>query len=289
MALKILIATPAYGDKVHTGYHESIAGLVTAFARAAPDIVFEQKVINVPVLATARNILASMVIDDPSFSHLLFVDADMAFSPSLIAKMLQSKRPFVASVYPEKVTHWKELGEELAKDRMPTMQARLVTSSYVCGKELWEEEVGSGKRVIRMVDGLCRIGLAGTGVMLIAREALLAIKDRFPALWVEHPAEEIRERGLEEGGLMRCFDTFVNEDGYLVGEDIAFCHRWRQTGGDIWVVMDEAIVHQGVARFMGHALIALKSDPALSVRGVAKRSRGRDDPWFRRVLAKTGR
>lgn len=285
MALKILIATPAYGDMVYTGYHESVSGLIGAFARVAPDIVFEQKVINVPVLATARNILASLVIDDPSYSHLLFVDADMAFSPSLIAKMLQSKRPFVASVYPEKLTHWKELGEELAKDRMPTMQARLVTSSYVCGKELWEEETTSGKRVIRMVDGLCRIGLVGTGVMLVAREALVAIKNRFPELWVEHPAEEIRERGLDEGGLMRCFDTFVNEDGYLVGEDIAFCHRWRQTGGDIWVVMDEAIVHQGVARFMGHALIALKSDPAFAIRGMAKRSRGRDDPWFKRVLA----
>jgi hypothetical protein len=287
MALKILIATPAYGDMVYTGYHESVAGLVSAFARAAPGIVFEQKVINVPVLATARNILASMVIADPSYSHLLFVDADMAFSPSLIAKMLQSKRPFVASVYPEKLTHWKELGEELAKDRMPTMQARLVTSSYVCGKELWEEETASGKRVIRMVGGLCRIGLAGTGVMLIAREALVALQARFPELWVEHPAEEIRERGLETGGLMRCFDTFVNEDGYLVGEDIAFCHRWRQTGGDIWVVMDEAIVHQGIARFMGHALIAMKSDPTNRVRGVSQRARGREDPWFKRVLAAT--
>jgi hypothetical protein len=285
MTTKILIATPAYGDKVHVGYHESIAGLVSAFARGAPDVIFEQKVINVPVLATARNILASIVIDDPSYSHLLFVDADMAFSPSLIAKMLKVGRPFVASVYPEKLTHWKELGEELAKDRMATMRARLVTSTYVCGKELWEELHPSGRRVIRMVDGFARMGLVGTGVMLVSRDALLAIRDDNPALWVEEPAAEVRAWGLAEGGLLRCFDTFVNEGGYLVGEDIAFCHRWRRTGGEIWAAMDEAIVHSGVARFMGHALIALKSDPTVRVKGVAKRSRGRDDRWFKRVLA----
>jgi len=284
MGLKILIATPAYGDKVHIGYHESVAGFVAAFARAAPDIVFEQKVIDVPVLAMARNILASLVIDDPSYTHLLFVDADMAFSPSLIAKMIQSRRPFVASVYPEKLTHWKELGEELAKDRMPTMQARLTTSTYVCGPELWEEDRGGPRRVIRMVDGFARMGLVGTGVMLVAREALLAIRDAFPHLWVEEPAEEVRERGLEVGGLLRCFDTFVNEEGYLVGEDIAFCHRWRQTGGEIWVAMDEAIVHQGIARFMGHALIALASDPTHRTKSSFRRSRDRDDRWWVRTL-----
>ena len=70
----------------------------------------------------------------------------------------------------------------------------------------------------------------------------------------------------------------------MVGEDIAFCHRWRQIGGEIWAVVDEAIVHQGVARYQGHALIALKSDPAYRVRGVQKRSRGRDDPWYLRAL-----
>lgn len=285
MSNRILIATPAYGDKVHLGYHESIAGMVTAFARWAPDVVFEQKVINVPVLATARNILASIVLDDPGYSHLLFVDADMAFSPSLIAKMLKFGKPFVASVYPEKLTHWTELGEELAKNRMPTMRARLVTSTYVCGKELWEEVQPSGKCVIRMVDGFARMGLVGTGVMLVSREALLAIRADNPDLWVEEPAREVRDWGLEQGGLLRCFDTFVNEGGYLVGEDIAFCHRWRRTGGEIWAAMDEAIVHSGVARFMGHPLIAMKSDPALRIKGISRRSRGRDDRWYVRVLA----
>ena len=284
MAPKILIATPAYGDMVHRGYHESIAGMVSAFALAAPGIVFEQKVVNIPVLSMARNILVSLVLDDPSYTHLLFVDADMAFSPSLVAKMLQSGRPFVACVYPEKQTHWKELGETLADPEVPTMQARLIASSYVCAEAVMEKVFPDGRHLIEVVDGMVEFGLVGTGVMLISREALLALREGYANLWVEEPAEEVRERGLTEGGLLRCFDTFVNEDGYMVGEDIAFCHRWRQIGGQIWAVVDEAIVHQGVARYQGHALIALKSDPALRVRGVQKRSRGRDDPWYLRAL-----
>ena len=37
-------------------------------------------------------------------------------------------------------------------------------------------------------------------------------------------------------------------DGERKGEDIAFCKRWRKTGGDIWLLVDAPLSHEGPTR-----------------------------------------
>lgn len=285
--MKILIATPAYGELVHRGYTESIGNMVLAFARAFPDIVFEHRLIDVPVLATARNILASLVVNDESYSHLLFVDADMAFSPMLIARMLASGKPFVGSIYPAK-QHSFETWAKLAGSDMPTGEMQMVAASYVCGGDVIEGVDPAGQRRRTVVDGMARVRASGTGVMLIERGALLAMRDALPELWLEMPGPQIRAWGLETGGLFRGFDTAVNDEGYHVGEDIAFCLRWTGLGGEIWAVVDEAIVHSGNAIYRGVAASALEIG---GTRLVWRRLRadGRGDPWWSRALRRGGR
>ena len=285
--MKILIATPAYGELVHRGYTESIGNLVLAFARAFPDIVFEHRLIDVPVLATARNILASIVVNDESYSHLLFVDADMAFSPMLIARMLASGKPFVGSIYPAK-QHSFETWAKLVGEDMPTDRMRMVAASYVCGGDVIEGVDETGQRRRTVTDGLVRVRASGTGVMLIQRGALVAMREALPELWLETPGAQIRAWGLETGGLFRGFDTTVNDEGYHVGEDIAFCLRWTGLGGEIWAVVDEAIVHSGNAHFRGVAASALEIG-GLAVTWKRLRADGRDDPWWRRALRRGAR
>lgn len=285
--MKILIATPAYGEMVHRGYTESIGNLVLAFARAFPDIVFEHRLVDVPVLATARNILASLVVNDASYSHLLFIDADMAFSPMLIARMLASGRPFVGTIYPAK-QHSFDAWAKVAQEDMPTQQMQMVATSYVCGGDVIEGVDEAGVRRRTVVDGMVRVRASGTGVMLIARDALLAMREAIPGLWLEEPGAQIRAWGLGEGGLFRGFDTTVNDEGYHVGEDIAFCLRWTSIGGEIWAVVDEAIVHSGNAHYRGLALAAFQV-AGLAVKPKRLRADGRGDPWWSRSLRRAGR
>jgi len=40
-------------------------------------------------------------------------------------------------------------------------------------------------------------------------------------------------------------------DGERKGEDIAFCKRWRKTGGDIWLLVDAPLTHEGPYTFSG--------------------------------------
>ena len=83
MPMKVLIATPVYGDTVSSGYHSSILETIGFFAREFPHIEFVHQVRSTSFFPHVRNILASDVLNDASYTHLLLIDPDIGFSPSL--------------------------------------------------------------------------------------------------------------------------------------------------------------------------------------------------------------
>src|SRR5262245_56036156 len=100
--MKILLATPAHGGQVCVGYHESIVNTLMFFKTEYPGIVFEPKIISVALLPVARDILASIVLNDPSYTHLLFIDADMGFKPELIAKLIAFQEDVAGVIAPKR-------------------------------------------------------------------------------------------------------------------------------------------------------------------------------------------
>jgi hypothetical protein len=160
----------------------------------------------------------------------------------------------------------------------------LAASEYICGGELMLRNVIGGGKGVEVIDGFTKVTASGTGIMLIERGVFEHLRDTLPDMWVEEPGPAVREWGLESGGLFRGFDTIVNQQGYHVGEDIAFCLRWTLGGGEIWAAIDEAIVHSGLAYYRGHALTALKTEKR-RVRETHRRSMGRKDPWYMKALA----
>jgi hypothetical protein len=281
--LKVLVATPAYGGRVFRGFHESITQMIIAFGREFPFVEFQSRVIDVPVLSTARNILASIVLDDPSFTHLLFVDADMAFSPRLIARMLAFRKPIVGTIYPEKKVDYDAFRIALKQEQRSTMQAMLVAGAYVCGAEMDWRGAPDGVMELKIVDGFAPTRLSGTGIMLIERDVLVRMREALPHLWVPEPAPEIRGWGLLHGGLLQCFESVANVQGYFVSEDIAFCLRWVQDmGGEIWAAVDEAIVHSGPTRYQGCFEVRMKSSG--NIRMVSRSRHGGGEDWYSELL-----
>src|SRR5437764_1135587 len=98
--MKIYIATPCAHEVVTSGYAAALHDIARELARKGITSVIE--VLSFSDLELSRNILASKMFDDPSNTHLLFIDSDMSFSANLISRMIEFDEPFVGAIYPRR-------------------------------------------------------------------------------------------------------------------------------------------------------------------------------------------
>jgi hypothetical protein len=260
--MKILLGTPVHGGTICLGYHEAIIGMLGFFHQNFPNIQFEQHSPVSSMVTFARNLLASMVLNDKSYSHLLFIDSDMVFSPALIARMIAFNKPVVGCICPMKTFDygWFHASGVVHED---PMVARLLATSYVSGEALMTTTGPNGELQREIVDGFARAHFGGTGIMLIRRDVFERIKERYPELWVEKANQYYRAFGLV-GGVLQCFETMPGDDGIHHGEDVSFCHRWvRGCGGEIWCCVDEVVGHIGQERYFGQYIVKMQKGESL--------------------------
>jgi len=215
--MHILIATPTYDGKIEWETHQSVLQLVsTIITRKLAHISIKTK--TGLAIDRARNIFASMVLNEPSYTHLLFIDADMGFKPEAILRLLEFDKPVSAIVSPSKV-----------------LPLRFVAAENLERKD--------GRLVVH--DGhFVRTKQIGTGLMLIKREALETIRDAYPDLFLRAGTPYSRAAGLK-GPLLQAFAPLYTDRGNILSEDISFCRRWTDTGGELWASIGEEVVHVG--------------------------------------------
>lgn len=257
--MKILIATPAYGGVVTSAYHDSVLKTVSFFTRDFPGIEIESRVVSLSMITTARNLFASQVLADESITHLLFIDADMGFPPSLVPRMLALQKPVVGVIYPQRRLDYEAYHQARSATGSPAL-AKVVANGYVSGGKSVKASAGAdGKPVVTVRDGFVPVTDTGTGIMLIERQVLEAMRDHFAELWIGDPPPHVRALGLPHGGYLQCFEQARDQHGVAIGEDVSFCLRWsQQMGGEIWANVDEIVTHVGSASFSGHYLSKLR-------------------------------
>jgi hypothetical protein len=209
---RMLLGTPTYDNRVHSTYALSLLDL----KEACRGIELVPCLTAGTVIEKQRNAMATRVLTDASFTHLLFVDSDMGFRPSLIEKMLAFDHPVVGCLYP-----WR-------------------------GKDKFVEEA-SIVPGIAPVSGFFQVRLIGCGVMLVQRRALELMRERMPEIWATS-AEDSPYRAYPwcASGVLQCFSSVQQHTGWFLSEDAAFCARWGACGGDIWACGSEPISHAGV-------------------------------------------
>ena len=242
----ILVATPCFGGLVHHGYMLSICKLMD---RAADEgFSIELAIMAGDALITrARSVLVARFLDQSEATHLLFVDADVAFEPEQVTRMLRFDRDFVAALYPIKSVDWAAVprrvvdGETLASAGLTYVGSPL-EPSQAC-----------------VEDGFAKARYAGTGLQLLRREVL----DRLVAA---HP--ELRFKSVhtlagaipQSENLYALFDPHIDADtGEYLSEDYAFCRRWRALGGDIWLDLRSKVTHIGTDHFTGDAAVRFRA------------------------------
>jgi hypothetical protein len=252
--IHLVVATPCFGGQVSSIYASSLFALQRA-VRAKSNVDFKVHLRDGDALITrARANLVTLFLDDPEASHLLFVDADIGFTPEQVFRLIESGADVVAGVYPIKRVNWAKARRALDANR-PDLQA--ASLDYVL-------EVDNPDQVV-VVNGFARVRYAGTGFLMVRRHVL----ERMCA----HPAYAslrfVREHSLDalagSPNRFALFESMIDPaSGTYLSEDFAFCKRWTDLGGEIWADLDSRLDHVGPSVFHGDVASQFAAAPPLA-------------------------
>ena len=237
--VQLVIGTPCYGGMVSHLYTASLLKLQQACA--ANNIGLAVLMQGGDALITrARQNLVAHFLGNPAATHLLFIDADIAFEPAQVFRLLGCNAEVAAAVYPTKRIDWPRVQSQVRAGRDNLESSAL---SYVL-------EFDDPAR-IEQRDGFARARYAGTGFLMIRRDALLRMIEAYPEL---HYTREHQLQDPLAGSPWRyaLFDCLIDPPGgaYL-SEDYSFCKRWRDIGGAIWIDLQSRLTHIGPMPFIG--------------------------------------
>ncbi|WP_247878368.1 hypothetical protein [Azospirillum sp. TSO22-1] len=235
----LFVATPCFGGMVTTRYMQCLMALFN-HGRDHGFLVSAEFLNHESLITRGRNTLLTRFLDTPTATHLLFIDADIGFSPVQVWRMLAFDRDVVAGMYPLKLIEW----DRHALENVRAGEAALTAPQRYVGTPC------TGASLTR--DGaFVTAEYAGTGFMMIRREAVLRMTAAYPQ--TRYRAVHTSARPSTSPNQFALFDCMIDPDtGDYLSEDYTFCHRWRALGGEIWLDTEGELLHIGPYEFYGN-------------------------------------
>jgi hypothetical protein len=237
--IHLVVATPCFGGQVSSIYASSIFRLQSAI-RSKSNVEFKVQLRDGDALITrARANLMTQFLDDPTATHLLFIDADIGFTPQQVFRLIEAGHDVSAALYPIKRVNWEKARRAVASNRPNVPAASL---DYVL-------EINDPDHV-EVVGGFTRVRYAGTGFLMIRRQVFEKMCAAYPTL------QFFREHSLDalagSPNRFALFECMIDpRTGTYLSEDFAFCKRWTDIGGEIWADLESKLDHVGPSVFNG--------------------------------------
>lgn len=195
-------------------------------------------------LVVSRNVIATRFLVHPAKpAHMLLVDRDVAgFTAPDVVRLVAANEDVVGGPLPAREIDFPRLARAIARG-VPTERLH-----YHCSGLLMSFEQENGRAKGSLVKGhLVEVRYASTGFLLLSRRAVMDVAEKVSA-----------ERGqvttFQGAPLADCFDFGRTEAGEHVGEDVAFCARWKGLGGKVYVDTKIALTHTGEVTFHAEPL-----------------------------------
>jgi len=236
--VNLVVATPCFGGQISVAYAASLfklERLLRSYRGVNLKILFKD---GDALITRARASLISQFLDDPSATHLLFIDADIGFEPEQVLRLLQCGADMCAAVYPVKRMDWERIRSTIETERPNPAAAAL---RYVF-------EVDDPNAVIAKA-GFVKVRYAGTGFLMVRRQALERMCAQYPQL--KFKRDHSIDAAIESESRFALFECLIDDDGTYLSEDFAFCKRWTAIGGEIWADLNSKLDHIGPMTFCG--------------------------------------
>lgn len=239
--MNVMFATPCYISAVSMNYVTSVFGLTLDSAHLGLKCILHMH--SESLITRGRNKMVMEFIQREDLTHLFWLDSDVAFTSQSVFRLLLADRDVVAGVYPMKKMNWPA-------DGMPQGMTR----------EEWEvrftdypfNPIAHGKEKIGPyvdADGFVEVAEAPTGFMCIKRQVILDMMKHYPEL--NYTPDGPPNNPMAHLHYL-LFDCMVDpDDGRYLSEDYAFCRRWRDMGGKIWVDLHSKLMHLGQHNYRG--------------------------------------
>ncbi|GEN64346.1 hypothetical protein [Acetobacter oeni] len=240
----VFIATPCFGGVVTQTYMQSVIGCMASAQQHGIELTLSM-IGNDALITRCRNTLLHQFMAQSTASHILFVDSDIGFEPDALSRIVAAGKDVVAGLYPLKDRYWDRLTDaQMRRGESPAMASlRYVGES----ESLHEAKATPG--------ALVKAGYAGTGFMLISREAVSRMIRAYPETRyrrIDAPVGQHESEAAPESEAHALFDCLVDpETKTYLSEDFTFCHRWRAIGGEVWLDPSLVLTHTGPSTFSG--------------------------------------
>ena len=247
---KIFIGTPCYGGMITADYFKSCMQLVALAATKKIELQFGT-IGNESLITRARNTLVQLFMDG-DYTHLLFIDADLAFNPPAVIRMLEYDKDVVTGIYPRKTIDWIKVKKRL-KENPDMPEDELLAASLQYNLNVKDpNKILLEKGFIEVMDG-------PTGFMLIKRDVFVRMAEVYPNLKFV-PDQHINQSHDTEFDYHKTsnwnytfFDTMIEpQTKRYLSEDYAFCRLWQNMGGKIYADIRSGMTHYGNYAFRGN-------------------------------------
>ena len=176
---KFFIATPCYGGQLTEPYFRSVVKLMTFFNQHKIPLAFGT-IANESLVTRARNVLLAYFLNS-DYTHLLFIDADIEFQVDDVLKLYAHQKDVAVGAYPKKGVNWSHIKEAILTDpsrQHTNQQIGALGSDYALNFKFTNREA----KTVAVENGLIQLHDAGTGFMMIKREAILKLIEAYPEI-----------------------------------------------------------------------------------------------------------
>jgi hypothetical protein len=241
---KLFIGMPCYGGQMTGMTAKSLLDLQAMMVQYGVDVRFSF-LFNESLIQRARNYIVDEFLNRSDCTHMMFIDADIAFNAQDIVAMLALDKEIIGGPYPKKSIEWGQLHKAIQKNpALPIEEYQKLVGSMVFNP------VGGMQRF--SVTEPLEVSEVGTGFCMYRREVFEKFQEAHPE-YMYKPDHVGQAHFGGDREICSFFNVFIDpESKRTLSEDYCNCHQMRKLGIKVWMCPWLQLSHVGTYIFTGN-------------------------------------